>query len=163
MSVIEIRGLKKSYRVYQKKEGLRAALAGSSIANTKRSQAVRGIDLNVEMGEFVAFLGPNGAGKTTTLKLLSGVINPTAGNAHVLGFVPWKRENAYRRRFALVMGQKNQLWWDLPAAESFRLHQQIYRIEPDTVRPHATTSWSICSTSAACSASRSASCRWASG
>ena len=92
--------------------------------------AVRGIDLDVEQGEFVAFLGPNGAGKTTTLKLLSGVINPTAGEARVMGHVPWKRENSYRRRFALVMGQKNQLWWDLPAAESFRLHQQIYCIDP---------------------------------
>ena len=78
----------------------------------------------------MAFLGPNGAGKTTTLKLLSGVISPSGGAARVMGFVPWRRENAYRRRFALVMGQKNQLWWDLPAAESFRLHQQIYRIEP---------------------------------
>jgi ABC-2 type transport system ATP-binding protein len=93
-------------------------------------QAVRGIDLTVEQGEFVAFLGPNGAGKTTTLKLLSGVINPTSGTATVMGHVPWKRENEYRRRFALVMGQKNQLWWDLPAQESFRLHQQIYRIDP---------------------------------
>ena len=82
----------------------------------------------MDQGQFVAFLGPNGAGKTTTLKLLSGVITPTSGTARVLGHVPWKRENAYRRRFALVMGQKNQLWWDLPAAESFRLHQQIYRI-----------------------------------
>ena len=85
-------------------------------------------------GEFVAFLGPNGAGKTTTLKLLSGVINPSQGTASVMGFVPWKRENAYRRRFALVMGQKNQLWWDLPAQESFRLHQQIYCIEPTAFR-----------------------------
>jgi ABC-2 type transport system ATP-binding protein len=93
---------------------------------------VRGIDLTVESGEFVAFLGPNGAGKTTTLKLLSGVIHPTAGTARVMGHVPWQRENAYRRRFALVMGQKNQLWWDLPAQESFRLHQQIYRIDPAT-------------------------------
>ena len=91
---------------------------------------MRGIDLTVEAGEFVAFLGPNGAGKTTTLKLLSGVLTPTSGTATVMGYVPWKRENAYRRRFALVMGQKNQLWWDLPAAESFRLHQHIYRIEP---------------------------------
>ena len=96
----------------------------------KEVEAVRGIDLDVQLGEFVAFLGPNGAGKTTTLKLLSGVINPTAGEASVLGYVPWERENAYRRRFALVMGQKNQLWWDLPAQESFRLHQQIYRIDP---------------------------------
>src|SRR6266516_3610131 len=108
MSVISIEHLSKSYRVYQKQEGM----------------------LAVELGEFVAFLGPNGAGKTTTLKLLSGVIYPTSGTARVLGYVPWKRDVAYRRRFALVMGQKNQLWWDLPAMESFRLHQQIYRIEP---------------------------------
>ncbi|MCC7475895.1 MAG: ABC transporter ATP-binding protein [Pirellulales bacterium] len=128
-SVIEIRGLEKSYRVYQKKEGLRAAFRGLFHREYREVQAVRGIDLDVQPGEFVAFLGPNGAGKTTTLKLLSGVINPTAGTARVLGHVPWERANAYRRRFALVMGQKNQLWWDLPAAESFRLHQQIYRID----------------------------------
>ena len=91
-------------------------------------KAVQGIDLNVEQGEFVAFLGPNGAGKTTTLKLLSGVINPTSGSASVMGFTPWQRKNEYRRRFALVMGQKNQLWWDLPAQESYRLHQQIYGV-----------------------------------
>jgi ABC-2 type transport system ATP-binding protein len=130
MPVIEIRGLEKSYRVYQKKEGLRAALTGLFRREYRVVDAVRGIKLDVDQGEFVAFLGPNGAGKTTTLKLLSGVINPTAGEARVLGYVPWLRENAYRRRFALVMGQKNQLWWDLPAAESFRLHQQIYRIDP---------------------------------
>jgi len=130
MAVIEIEGLSKSYRVYQKKEGLRASLAGLFRREYRTVEAVRAVDLAVEPGEFVAFLGPNGAGKTTTLKLLSGVITPTAGTARVLGHVPWKRENAYRRRFALVMGQKNQLWWDLPAAESFRLHQQIYRIEP---------------------------------
>ena len=125
---------KKSYRVYQKKEGLGAALRGLFHREYREVEAVRGIDLNVEESEFVAFLGPNGAGKTTTLKLLSGVINPTAGDARVLGYVPWERDNAYRRRFALVMGQKNQLWWDLPAAESFRLHQQIYRIAPDTFK-----------------------------
>jgi ABC-2 type transport system ATP-binding protein len=131
MSVIEIRGLEKSYRVYQKKEGLWAAFTGLVNRRYREVRAVRGIDLDVGQGEFVAFLGPNGAGKTTTLKLLSGVLNPTRGQARVLGYVPWQRENEYRRRFALVMGQKNQLWWDLPAAESFRLHQQIYRIEPD--------------------------------
>jgi ABC-2 type transport system ATP-binding protein len=131
MSVIEIRGLAKSYRVYQKNEGLWAAVQGLFHREYREVLAVRGIDLDVDAGEFVAFLGPNGAGKTTTLKLLSGVINPTSGEARVLGYVPWERDNAYRRRFALVMGQKNQLWWDLPAAESFRLHQQIYRIDPD--------------------------------
>lgn len=130
MALIEIEGLSKSYRVYQKKEGLMASLGGLFRREYRDVQAVRSIDLTVEQGEFVAFLGPNGAGKTTTLKLLSGVINPTSGTARVMGHVPWLRENAYRRRFALVMGQKNQLWWDLPAQESFRLHQQIYRIEP---------------------------------
>jgi ABC-2 type transport system ATP-binding protein len=130
MPVIDIQGLSKSYRVYQKKEGLLASVRGLFRRQYRLIEAVRAIDLTVEMGEFVAFLGPNGAGKTTTLKLLSGVITPTAGMARVMGHVPWKRENAYRRRFALVMGQKNQLWWDLPAAESFRLHQQIYAIDP---------------------------------
>ena len=131
MNAIEIRGLRKSYRVYQKKEGLWASLTGLFQREYRDVDAVRGIDLDVEQGEFVAFLGPNGAGKTTTLKLLSGVISPTAGQARVLGHLPWDRENAYRRRFALVMGQKNQLWWDLPAQESFRLHQKIYRIDPE--------------------------------
>ena len=130
MSVIEIRNLRKSYRVYQKREGLWAAFTGLFNRESRDVPAVAGIDLRVEQGEFVAFLGPNGAGKTTTLKLLAGVINPTSGEAHVLGHVPWQRDNAYRRRFALVMGQKNQLWWDLPAAESFQLHKQIYSIEP---------------------------------
>jgi len=129
MAIIEIEGLAKSYRIYQKQEGLLASVRGLFRRTYREVEAVRGIDLTVEAGEFVAFLGPNGAGKTTTLKLLSGVINPSRGAARVMGFVPWKREDAYRRRFALVMGQKNQLWWDLPAQESFRLHQQIYCIE----------------------------------
>jgi ABC-2 type transport system ATP-binding protein len=130
MSVIEIEHLSKSYRVYQKQEGLGAALRGLFSRQYREVNAVRDVSLTVEEGEFVAFLGPNGAGKTTTLKLLSGVIYPSSGTARVMGYVPWNREIAYRRRFALVMGQKNQLWWDLPAMESFRLHQQIYRIEP---------------------------------
>ncbi|MCA9215781.1 MAG: ATP-binding cassette domain-containing protein, partial [Planctomycetales bacterium] len=130
MPTIEIKKLEKSYRVYQKKEGLFASLSGLFRRDYREVHAVRGIDLTVDQGEFVAFLGPNGAGKTTTLKLLSGVISPTRGDAQVMGFTPWRRENEYRRRFALVMGQKNQLWWDLPAQESFRLHQQIYRIDP---------------------------------
>jgi ABC-2 type transport system ATP-binding protein len=130
MPIIELAKLSKSYRVFQKKEGLGASFRGLFRREFKTVEAVRTIDLTVEAGEFVAFLGPNGAGKTTTLKLLSGVLTPTSGDATVMGFVPWKRENAYRRRFALVMGQKNQLWWDLPAAESFRLHQHIYRLDP---------------------------------
>ena len=126
--IIDIKNLTKTYRVYQKSEGLRASIRGLFHRKFRVIEAVRGIDLTVEKGEFVAFLGPNGAGKTTTLKLLSGVITPTNGSAKVMGHIPWKRENAYRRRFALVMGQKNQLWWDLPAQESFRLHRHIYRL-----------------------------------
>jgi ABC-2 type transport system ATP-binding protein len=134
MAIIEIDQLTKSYRVYQKGEGLRAAVTGLFHRQYREVLAVRSVSLKVESGEFVAFLGPNGAGKTTTLKLLSGVIYPTSGQAKVMGFVPWKRDNEYRRRFALVMGQKNQLWWDLPAQESFRLHQRIYRIDPQAFR-----------------------------
>jgi ABC-2 type transport system ATP-binding protein len=129
MAIIEIEKLTKTYRVYQKQEGLLASIKGLWHREYRDVQAVRSVDLTVEQGEFVAFLGPNGAGKTTTLKLLSGVIYPTSGTARVMGHVPWQRNNDYRRRFALVMGQKNQLWWDLPAQESFRLHEQIYRIE----------------------------------
>lgn len=129
MSIIEIRQLFKSYRVYQKREGLLASVRSLFRREYRQVDAVRGIDLTVEKGEFVAFLGPNGAGKTTTLKLLSGVITPSSGSATVMGHTPSLRENEYRRRFALVMGQKNQLWWDLPAADSFRLHQHIYRID----------------------------------
>ena len=134
MPIIQIEQLVKNYQVYQKKEGLNASLRGLFRREYRNVEAVRGIDLEVEKGEFVAFLGPNGAGKTTTLKLLSGVINPSSGKALVMGHIPWKRDNAYRRRFALVMGQKNQLWWDLPAQESFRLHQQIYRIPQQAFR-----------------------------
>ena len=130
MPAIETHGLTKSYRVYQKQEGLLSSIRGLFGRQYRDVHAVQGIDLRVEQGEFVAFLGPNGAGKTTTLKLLSGVIHPSGGTAQVLGYTPWERNNAYRRRFALVMGQKNQLWWDLPALDSFRLHQHIYRIAP---------------------------------
>ena len=130
MAAIEAKHLRKVYKVYQKREGLWASVRGLAKRQYKTVEAVRDVSFTIETGEMVAFLGPNGAGKTTTLKLLSGLIVPTAGEAHVLGFVPWMRENAYRRRFSLVMGQKNQLWWDLPAQESFLLHKEIYRIEP---------------------------------
>ena len=130
--IIQLDKLTKTYQVYQKQEGFLSSIKGLFHRQYKTVEAVRGIDLTVDQGEFVAFLGPNGAGKTTTLKLLSGVINPTSGSATVMGHVPWHRDNAYRRRFALVMGQKNQLWWDLPAQDSFLLHQKIYRIDPDS-------------------------------
>jgi ABC-2 type transport system ATP-binding protein len=134
MPIIDVKDLTKSYRVHRKREGLTASFRGLFRRQTTEVQAVKGINLQVEPGEFVAFLGPNGAGKTTTLKLLSGVINPSGGTATVMGYVPWERRDEYRRRFALVMGQKNQLWWDLPAQESYRLHQQIYGVPEDRFR-----------------------------
>lgn len=130
MIAVDVRNLKKTYRVYRKREGVWASIRGLFRREYHHVHAVAGVSFKIDQGEMVAFLGPNGAGKTTTLKLLAGLIYPTAGEAIVLGHIPWKREIAYRRRFALVMGQKNQLWWDLPAQESFSLHKEIYRIEP---------------------------------
>jgi ABC-2 type transport system ATP-binding protein len=128
MAIIEVRGLTKTYRVFQKSPGLGGALRGLFRRTYKEVRAVADVSFVVEAGEMVAFLGPNGAGKTTTLKMLSGLIYPTAGTARVLGFVPWERPDAFRRRFSLVMGQKNQLWWDLPAGDSFQLHREIYSL-----------------------------------
>ncbi|RME38209.1 MAG: ATP-binding cassette domain-containing protein [Planctomycetota bacterium] len=128
MPVVTVRQLVKEYRVHRKPEGLLASVRALFRRRYQRIRAVDGISFDIEEGEMVGFLGPNGAGKTTTLKVLSGLIYPTSGTAEVLGFVPWQRRNAYRRRFALLMGQKNQLWWDLPAMESFHLHKEIYAI-----------------------------------
>src|SRR5437764_92724 len=128
MPIIEATGLTKTYRVFQKKPGLRGALRSLFRREYKEVRAVDGVNFSIEPGEMVAFLGPNGAGKTTTLKMLSGLIYPTSGAARVLGFVPWDRADAFRRRFSLIMGQKNQLWWDLPAADSFQLHREIYSL-----------------------------------
>ncbi|MCA9045268.1 MAG: ATP-binding cassette domain-containing protein [Planctomycetaceae bacterium] len=131
MPAIEAENLTKTYQVYRKQEGVWASVVGLFRREYKTVEAVKSVSFQIDEGEMVAFLGPNGAGKTTTLKLLSGLIYPTSGAAQVLGHVPWQRENAFRRRFSLVMGQKNQLWWDLPAQESFQLHKEIYRIPQD--------------------------------
>jgi ABC-2 type transport system ATP-binding protein len=130
--IIVAEGLAKTYRVAQKsKDGVLAAVRGLFKRAYKDVKAVDGVSFTIQPGELVAFLGPNGAGKTTTLKMLSGLIYPTAGSASVLGFTPWDRVDTFRRQFALVMGQKNQLWWDLPAADSFQLHKEIYGIPDD--------------------------------
>jgi ABC-2 type transport system ATP-binding protein len=134
MSIIEAAGLSKTYRVVQKKKGVWGALKGLYHREYREVKAVDAISFTIEPGEMVAFLGPNGAGKTTTLKMLSGLVYPTSGEARVLGYVPWQRADAFRRQFSLVMGQKNQLWWDLPAADSFELHREIYAIPPGEFR-----------------------------
>src|SRR5436189_2073507 len=131
MPIIEAEDLTKTYRVYQKRDGLLGAFRGLVRREYKEVRAVENVSFKIEPGEIVGFLGPNGAGKTTTLKMLAGLIYPTTGMAQVLGHVPWQREDAFRRRFALVMGQKNQLWWDLPAADSFQLHREIYSLPTD--------------------------------
>src|SRR6266849_1768689 len=130
MPIIDAQGLTKTYRVFQKKPGLLGALRGLFRREYKEVRAVDGVSFSIEPGEIVGFLGPNGAGKTTTLKMLSGLIFPTSGTARVLGYTPWDRADDFRRSFALIMGQKNQLWWDLPAADSFHLHREIYSIAP---------------------------------
>src|SRR5947207_5400280 len=128
MPVIEVQGLTKSFRTYKKKPGLGGALKGLFHREHQITLAVKDVSFAIEEGELVGFLGPDGAGKTTTLKMLSGLLYPTSGTARVLGYVPWERKDGYRRQFALLLGQKNQLWWDLPARESLELNANIYGI-----------------------------------
>jgi ABC-2 type transport system ATP-binding protein len=130
MSAIETKGLTKVYRTYKKAPGLWGAIKGLGHREYEDVRAADGVTFSLEEGEFVGFLGPNGAGKTTVLKMLSGLLNPTAGSAKVLGFTPWERKDAMKRQFSLLMGQKNALWWDLPARESLELNRAIYGIDP---------------------------------
>ena len=129
MSAIEARGLTKVYRTYRKESGLRGAIKGLVRRKYDETRAADDVSFSIEEGELVGFLGPNGAGKTTVLKMLSGLLNPTGGEARVLGFVPWERRNEMKRQFSLLMGQKNALWWDLPAQESLELNRAIYGID----------------------------------
>jgi len=129
MSAIETSGLTKVYRTYKKAPGLWGAVKGLGRREYVDTRAADGVTFSIEEGEFVGFLGPNGAGKTTVLKMLSGLLNPTSGTARVLGFVPWERRDEMKRQFSLLMGQKNALWWDLPARESLELNRAIYGIE----------------------------------
>ena len=126
--MIEVQNLTRVFRTYKKQPGFWGGVRGLFKREFEETAAAKDITFSIGEGEFVGFLGPNGAGKTTTLKMLSGLIYPTSGTARVAGFDPSKRENAYRRLFALVLGQKNQLWWDLPAIESFLLLRHIYGI-----------------------------------
>ena len=131
MSAIEASGLTKFYRTYRKESGLWGSVKGLVRRKHEETRAADNISFTIEEGELVGFLGPNGAGKTTVLKMLSGLLNPTSGEARVLGFVPWERRDEMKRQFSLLMGQKNALWWDLPAQESLELNRAIYGIDRD--------------------------------
>jgi ABC-2 type transport system ATP-binding protein len=128
---VEVAGLTKVFRVPEREAGLRASLRSLVNRQWREVRAVDGISFEIEAGEVVGFLGPNGAGKTTTLKMLSGLLYPTSGEGRVLGHVPSKRERDYLRRMTLVMGNRNQLQWDLPALDSFELNRAIYRLPRD--------------------------------
>jgi ABC-2 type transport system ATP-binding protein len=128
LSVINVRNLRKTYDVPERESGLRASVRSLFRRQTREVVAVDGISFDVKPGEVVGFLGPNGAGKTTTLKMLSGLLYPSRGEATVLGHVPWQRERSYLRQITLVMGQRNQLVWDIPVADSFELNRAIFRI-----------------------------------
>ncbi|MEK7616695.1 MAG: ABC transporter ATP-binding protein [Patescibacteria group bacterium] len=130
MGIISVKNLKKYYRVHQKEPGFWASIKSFFNRTYYNVKAVDGVSFKIEEGELVGFIGPNGAGKTTTLKVLSGLLYPTSGEIEVLGFEPFKRQSAFQKQFSLIMGQKNQLWWDLPPMESFILNKEIYEV-PD--------------------------------
>ncbi len=127
--VISLSHLKKYYQIHKKEPGFVGSVTSLFARTYETVKAVDGISFDISEGELVGFIGPNGAGKTTTLKCLSGLLFPTSGKVSVLGFTPFERKNAYLRQIALVMGQKNQLWWDLPAQETFLLNKEIYEID----------------------------------
>jgi ABC-2 type transport system ATP-binding protein len=132
--MITVRSLAKHYRVHSRQAGVGAAVRSLFRRTYQTVKAVDGIDFSIETGERVGFLGPNGAGKTTTLKMLAGLLHPTEGEARVLGFVPAQRDPSYLRSIMLVAGQKQQLLWDLPPAETFELNRAIYGVPRDQYR-----------------------------
>ncbi|MCP4361984.1 MAG: ATP-binding cassette domain-containing protein [Chloroflexi bacterium] len=129
-----VQKLGKTYTVHERESGLTAAFRSLVKRKSHDVQAVDNISFEVNSGEIVGFLGPNGAGKTTTLKMLAGLLHPSNGRAHVLGHQPWQREKPFLRQITLVMGQRNQLVWDIPAQDSFELHRAIFNIPPDQYR-----------------------------
>ncbi|MFL5626645.1 MAG: ATP-binding cassette domain-containing protein [Ktedonobacteraceae bacterium] len=131
---IAVRHLCKTYRVPVREAGLIASLKSLWIRAYRNIEAVKDISFSIEEGEIIGFLGPNGAGKTTTLKMLSGLLHPTAGEVYVADFVPWKREAEYLRRISMVMGNKSQLYWELPPKDSFLVQADIYRIPAAELR-----------------------------
>ena len=162
MPDITVTDLGKTYVVPEREGGVKAALGSLVHRRTRQVQAVAGVSFTIDRGEVVGFLGPNGAGKTTTLKMLAGLLHPTSGTADVLGFTPWQRDRDYLGRMALVMGNRNQLQWDIPVLDSYRLYQAIFRIAPADFTAGWTSSPS-CWNWATCSANPSATSAWVSG
>jgi ABC-2 type transport system ATP-binding protein len=132
--VIQVDQLSKTFHVHKKAPGLLGSVRSLFRRETIEKHAVRGVDFQVDEGEIVGLVGANGAGKTTLVKMLSGIIHPTGGDASVLGYRPWERHDDFRRQIALIMGQKAQLWWDLPAADCFLLLQEVYQIPDEQYR-----------------------------
>lgn len=128
MPIIQVKNLTKYFRVYQKEPGIVGSIKSLFSRKHYDAKAVDNISFEIEEGELVGFIGPNGAGKTTTLKCLSGLLYPTSGHVSVLGYFPFDRKNKFLKQISLVMGQKAQLWWDLPPMESFLLNREIYQI-----------------------------------
>ncbi|OGG24314.1 ABC transporter [Candidatus Gottesmanbacteria bacterium RIFCSPLOWO2_01_FULL_43_11b] len=129
--VISVSHLKKYYRIHKKEPGVIGSITSLISRTYENVRAVDDISFSIDEGELVGFIGPNGAGKTTTLKCLSGLLYPTSGKVSVLGYTPFERKHEYLKKISLVMGQKNQLWWDLPAIETFLLNKEIYEIADD--------------------------------
>jgi ABC-2 type transport system ATP-binding protein len=128
--MIEVKNLSKEFKIHIKEPGLKGSIQSLIKRNWVIKHALKDVSLEVKEGEILGLIGANGAGKTTLVKILSGIIHPSSGSASVLGYDPWKRNNEYRRQMALIMGQKAQVWWDLPALDSFLLLKEIYQI-PD--------------------------------
>ncbi|MFD2176293.1 ABC transporter ATP-binding protein [Veronia pacifica] len=129
MSYISVKSLSKSFPYYRKASGLKASIKNLWSREEHYKEVVKSLSFDIEQGEIVAFIGPNGAGKTTTMKMLSGILHPTSGQATIMGYTPWERQKSFKMRFSIVMGQKQQLWSDLPAIDSFELNKRIYEIE----------------------------------
>lgn len=129
MIQVDVRELSKTFRVPEREGGVRAALRGLWCRRYRTVRAVEQISFSVQEGEIVGFLGPNGAGKTTTLKMLTGLLHPSGGAATVLGHVPWRREPRFLQQISLLMGQRSQLVWDLPALDSFQVQLAVYGVE----------------------------------
>ena len=129
MNAISVKNLHKVFTYYEKKEGFQHSLKNLLVRKQKTKEAVKNISFDIDSGDIIGFLGPNGAGKTTTLKMLSGILYPTSGEVHVLGYCPWKRQKEFKMKYSMVLGQKSQLWPDLPASETFRLNQYIYEVD----------------------------------